>query len=217
MYKLWRFLLTTLSFIYPFTSTLRFLSPSCSFPPCCLRLCNQFLLCRPFVHLYRPCFANIFLVRGDLSANQNYYLNCISILELEKAELSFGIWFLVCICFFFEFCCLMFYLFIFRSTTWVVGLARCKMYKYLNIHTTYILSRKVIICPLSVSQSLTIYIYFYGLSRYRLRMSITNQRLFRLLVAVKLKTKYRICVWSRMLEKPHLHFSVKNLEIITRI
>jgi hypothetical protein len=83
--------LTALSFIYPFTSRLRFLSPSPSFQPCGLRLCDQFLLCRPFVHLYRPCFANIFLVRGDLPANQNYYLNYISILELEKAGLTFDI------------------------------------------------------------------------------------------------------------------------------
>jgi hypothetical protein len=43
------------------------------------------------VHLYRPCFANIFLVRGDLPANKNYYLNYISILELENAGLGFGI------------------------------------------------------------------------------------------------------------------------------
>jgi hypothetical protein len=96
----WRFLLTTPSFIYPFNSRLRFLYPSPSYQPCGLRLCNQFLLCRPFVQLYRPCFANIFLVRGNLSANQNYYLNYISTLELENAGFSFGIWFMVCICFF---------------------------------------------------------------------------------------------------------------------
>jgi hypothetical protein len=44
-----------------------------------------------FRALVSSLLCKLFLVRGDLSANQNYYLNYISILELENAGLSFGI------------------------------------------------------------------------------------------------------------------------------